>query len=149
MAHDVVITASRTASAVAWHTLIARGDRIVISEFTDCCSKRLSFSGLGIGRAAAAQIASTKMAAKSIQMIAMSQISITGLLFAVSNCPDYFSGAISVSFFSMPLVATELPLLVLQQASVSAPQLVHLWVATDCFALPTPTMFQSVPQPSH
>lgn len=39
--------------------------------------------------------------------------------------PIYFSGATS-NFLSMPLVATSVLFLVLQQATVSAPQLVHL-----------------------
>jgi hypothetical protein len=52
-----------------------------------------------------------------------------------------------VHFFSMPVVAISELIFVLQQARVTAPQLVHLCVATDCFALPTPTTAQSVPQP--
>ncbi len=46
----------------------------------------------------------------------------------------YFSGAIS-NFFSMPLVAVSLLFLVEQQAKVSAPHEVHLWLATSYFAL--------------
>ena len=81
VAQEVVITASNTASAAAWHALIARGDRIVLAEFIDGCSMRLLFPGVGIGRDAAAHIARTKSAASSVHRIAMSQIPITGLCF--------------------------------------------------------------------
>lgn len=124
VAHDVVITASNTASAAAWHAWIARGDRIAISEFIDGCSMSLLFSGAGIGRAAAAQIARTKMAASSIQRIAINQIPITA--FCLVSGPRYFNGATSTAFFSMPLVATVLPFIVLQQAADSAPQDEHV-----------------------
>lgn len=136
MAHDVVITASNIASAAALQKLIARGDRIVGLEFIDGCSMRLLLSSSGIGRDAAAQIARTKMAASSIQRITMSQIPITGLCFGWRRDVPYFSGATSTSFFSMPLVAATLPLLVLQQAALSAPHEEQVCVATDCLALP-------------
>lgn len=126
MAHDVEITASNTASAATWHVLIARGDRIVGLEFIDGCSMTFRFPGAGIGRDAAAQIARTKMAASSVQRITMSQIPITGSCLGWRCDVPYFNGATSTSFFSMPLVAVGLPLVVLQQAAISAPQDEHL-----------------------
>ncbi len=81
MAHDVVIAASNTASAAALQKLIARGDRIAISDFIGDDSMTSLNPGAGIGRAAAAQIARTKVTASSIQRIMMSQIPITGLSF--------------------------------------------------------------------
>lgn len=131
-----MITASNTASAAARHALIARGDRIVLLEFIDDCSMRLLFSGVGIGRDAAAHIARTKMAARSVHRITMSQIPITGSCLRLATRPRYFNGATSAFFFSIPLVAAVLPLLVLQQAALSAPHDEQVWVATDCLALP-------------
>ncbi len=122
----MVITASNTASAAAWHAFIACGDRTAISEFVDGRSMSLLFPGAGIGRAAAAQIARTKMAASDIQRIAMNQIPITALRLWLVSGPRYFNGATFTSFFSMPLVATVLPFVVLQQAADSAPQDEHV-----------------------
>jgi hypothetical protein len=48
----------------------------------------------------------------------------------------------------MPLVAIVPEPVPEQHARFSAPHPVHLWLATDCVALPVPAWFQSTPQPS-
>ena len=61
----------------------------------------------------------------------------------------HFTGAISKVFFSIPFVATSMLFLVLQHATLSAPQPVHLCEATSALALPKPLVAMVVAQPLH
>jgi hypothetical protein len=61
----------------------------------------------------------------------------------------HFTGAISKVFFSIPFVATSMVFLVLQQATLSAPQPEHLWEVTSVLAFPKPLVAIVVAQPLH
>lgn len=74
---DVVMTARPMASITKQQTKPARVVCISVLQLTGLRFSKFAAPGWGIGRAAAAQIAKTKTAASSIQIIEMSQIPIT------------------------------------------------------------------------
>lgn len=66
--------ASRMASQNPGWSLFARGVSNLVSQLEELCSSTFASPGLGIGRAAAEQIASTKTPANSIQIVTLNQI---------------------------------------------------------------------------